>query len=93
MRPEPRADETLALEPLLDRDTAGVPGSPAISDTILTKITRSDIFVADVTLITPQDSKRPAQILTFFWNSGTRYARWVGRLSRLAISPMRADFS
>lgn len=55
-----RADDTLAIEPVVDRDTAGVPGSPAISDTILEKIARSDIFVADVSLITPPDASRPS---------------------------------
>ena len=29
-----RRDETESLEPVLDRDTSGVPGSPSISDTI-----------------------------------------------------------
>jgi hypothetical protein len=36
-----RSDDALAIEPVVDRDTAGVPGSPAISDTILQKIGRA----------------------------------------------------
>lgn len=46
-----RRDETESLEPVLDRDTSGVPGSPSISDTIFKKISSADIFVADVTII------------------------------------------
>jgi hypothetical protein len=46
-----RSDEALAVEPVVDRDTAGVPGSPAISDTILQKIGRADVFVPDVSIV------------------------------------------
>lgn len=41
----------MAVEPVVDRDTAGVPGSPAISDTILQKISRADVFVPDVSIV------------------------------------------
>ena len=40
---EIRSDDALAVEPVVDRDTAGVPGSPTISDTILQKISRADV--------------------------------------------------
>lgn len=46
-----RSDEAVAVEPVIDRDTAGVPGSPAISDTILQKIARADVFVPDVSIV------------------------------------------
>jgi hypothetical protein len=46
-----RADDRLAIEPVVDRDTAGVPGSPAISDTILRKIAHADVFVPDVSIV------------------------------------------
>lgn len=35
----------------IDHDTSGLPGSPKIEDAIIEKIKRSDIFVADVTII------------------------------------------
>lgn len=39
------------LEIKIDHDTSGLPGSPKIEDAIIEKIKRSDIFVADVTII------------------------------------------
>lgn len=53
-----RSDDTLAVEPVVDRDTAGVPGSPAISDTILQKIARADVFVPDVSIVMSGGSNR-----------------------------------
>src|SRR5262245_60249296 len=55
---EVRVDEELRLDPCLDRDTSGVPGSPDIAATIFEKIGAADIFVADVTFINPPGSKR-----------------------------------
>jgi hypothetical protein len=43
-------DSSSEISPVLDRDTGGVPGTPAISDEIFAKIVFSDVFVADVTL-------------------------------------------
>jgi hypothetical protein len=43
--------DIVAIEPVLDRDTSGVPGSPAIADTIFNKIATADVFVADVSII------------------------------------------
>lgn len=40
-----------SLEAVLDRDTAGVPGSPSISDSIFQKIEEAAVFVADITPI------------------------------------------
>jgi len=44
-------DNTIAVEPVVDRDTQGVAGSPDIASTIFAKITASDVFVADVSII------------------------------------------
>jgi hypothetical protein len=52
------ADPAVAVEPVVERDTAGVAGSPDIAGTILEKIRRADVFVPDVSLITPEDAKR-----------------------------------
>lgn len=44
-------DESIGVEPVIDRDTAGVGGSPEISGTIFEKISKADVFVADVSII------------------------------------------
>jgi hypothetical protein len=44
-------DNTVAIEPVIDRDTEGVPGSPDISATIFAKITAADVVVVDVSII------------------------------------------
>lgn len=46
-----RDDETIEIEPVIDRDTRGVRGTPDISATIFEKIAAADLFVADVSLI------------------------------------------
>lgn len=48
----------LNVEPVIERDTQNVPGSPDIAKTIFAKITNSDVFVADVTLINPTQAER-----------------------------------
>jgi hypothetical protein len=53
-----RSDETLAIEPVIDRDTAGVAGSPEIATTLFDKIARSTVFVADISIINPGSRKR-----------------------------------
>src|SRR5690348_10162470 len=53
-------DDMVAVEPVVDRDTQNVPGSPDIASTIFSKITTSDIFVADISIVTPAASMRPA---------------------------------
>jgi len=52
-----KADDTVEVEPVVDRDTQGVPGAPDIASTIFAKITAADIFVADVS-ITVRGDKR-----------------------------------
>ena len=44
------ADDSIAVEPVIDRDTQGVPGSPDIASTIFAKIVAADIFVADISI-------------------------------------------
>jgi hypothetical protein len=46
-----KKDKIATIEPVLDRDTSGTPGSPAIADTIFSKIATADVFVADVSII------------------------------------------
>lgn len=55
-----RSDEALGVDPVVDRDTAGVAGSPGIAATIFAKIAQADIFVPDVSLVTLPDAKRPS---------------------------------
>jgi hypothetical protein len=55
-----RDDITIDVDPRLDKDTAGVPGSPDIVATIFEKIDRASVFVADVTLITADAAARPS---------------------------------
>jgi hypothetical protein len=51
------SDASLAIEPVVDRDTQGVPGSPDIAATIFAKIMTADVFVADVTIIGRTDRR------------------------------------
>ena len=53
-----KKDENTKIEPVLDRDTAGVGGSPAITDTIFGKIAAADVFVADVSVINADSKER-----------------------------------
>ena len=46
-----RNDGSLQVEPVIDRDTAGVPGSPNISETIFGKIDQAKVFVCDISII------------------------------------------
>lgn len=57
---EVRAGGNLVVDPRLDKDTLGIPGSPDIETTIFEKISQAAVFVADVTLVTPEGSDRPS---------------------------------
>lgn len=46
-----RDDESIVVEPVVDRDTQGVAGSPDIASIIFGKIESASVFVADVTSI------------------------------------------
>ncbi|MCG3193085.1 MAG: hypothetical protein DIJKHBIC_02334 [Thermoanaerobaculia bacterium] len=50
-----RQDDSLQVDPVIDRDTRGLPGSPDIATSILEKIAAADVFVADVSLIHPRE--------------------------------------
>ena len=45
------AQETLVIDPCVERDTAGVPGSPDIASTIFSKMDDCHVFVGDVSII------------------------------------------
>lgn len=49
-------DESIKVQPVIDRDTAGVGGSPDIAATIFGKIEHADVFVADVSIINNDSS-------------------------------------
>lgn len=54
----------------LDKDTKGVPGSPAIVDTILEKIEGAGIFIGDLTFITNNGSRyfsNPNVLIEYGW--------------------------
>ncbi len=46
-----RNDESIQVEPAIDRDTQGVPGSPDIANTIFDKIDQAAVFVCDVSIV------------------------------------------
>lgn len=52
-------DESIEVEPVIERDTKGLAGAPDIPKAILEKIEAADIFVADVSIITPKGAERP----------------------------------
>jgi hypothetical protein len=52
-------DDTLDVEPVVDRDTEGVSGSPDIARTILQKIASADVVVADVSIVAGRQEGRP----------------------------------
>src|SRR5690242_7458578 len=54
-----RIDHSIDVEPVIDRDTQGVAGSPDIAKTIFQKIEKADVVVADVSLINSAQQGRP----------------------------------
>jgi hypothetical protein len=53
-----RRDKQEAIEPVLDRDTSGLPGSPDIANSIFAKVALADAFVADVSIINSGTGQR-----------------------------------
>ena len=47
-----RNDDSIQVDPVIDRDTEGVVGAVDIATTIFSKISLADAFVADVSLVT-----------------------------------------
>lgn len=43
--------ESVRVEAVMDRDTAGIAGTPGISETIFQKIDECDVFVGDVSIV------------------------------------------
>jgi hypothetical protein len=56
---ELHADDSISIEPVVERDTWGVPGAPDIGSTILKKIDDSAVLVADVTIVGRGSGERP----------------------------------
>lgn len=54
-----RDDESIEVEPVVDRDTVGEAGSVDIANTIFRKIRESQIFICDVTIVTEPGSPHP----------------------------------
>lgn len=50
--------EDIYLEIAIDRDTQGVPGTPAITEEIFKKIDNASVFIADVSFIDNKSGKR-----------------------------------
>jgi len=54
-----RSDESIAVEPVVDRDTLGEPGAPDIAATILHKIDEASAFVCDISIVCRSANNRP----------------------------------
>lgn len=54
-----KSSQHYSIEWNIDRDTKGESGTPDIVNTIFSKISRSDIFVADISIINSQGKKTP----------------------------------
>jgi hypothetical protein len=52
-------DDSIKIEPVVDRDTDGVPGSPDIANTIFEKIDISQVFACDVSIINVKGEDKP----------------------------------
>lgn len=50
--------KNLEIEMELDRDTKGLPGTPAIADSIFAKIEQCDLFLCDLTFVTPKTARK-----------------------------------
>lgn len=55
-----RKDGSIHVEPVVDRDTLGIPGAPDIASTILAKIDQAEVFVCDASIISQGINSRPA---------------------------------
>ena len=57
-----RKDDSIQIDPVIDRDTAGVAGAVDIATTIFSKISLADAFVADVSLVTHYTRDRDGEL-------------------------------
>lgn len=55
---ELKKEEVATIIPRLDKDTKGITGSPRITDTILSKIDASHLFISDISIINSNWSNR-----------------------------------
>jgi hypothetical protein len=53
-----RNDDSIKVEPVIDRDTKDVPGAPDIAHTIFDKIEQAQVFVCDVSIINQNSPSR-----------------------------------
>lgn len=53
-----KKDKEEHLDPVMDRDTSGINGTPSISESIFNKITLADVFIADVSIINSSSDER-----------------------------------
>ncbi|MBI5446623.1 MAG: hypothetical protein HY900_36070, partial [Deltaproteobacteria bacterium] len=54
-----REDDSIEIEPVVDRDTQGLPGSPDIARAIFDKIDQADLLVCDVSIVRQAEGGRP----------------------------------
>lgn len=54
-----RADASVIVEPVIERDTVELPGAPDIAATIFQKTDSAHMFVCDVTLVTASAASTP----------------------------------
>src|SRR3989344_1282467 len=55
---EIQRDDSIDIEPVIDRDTQGMAGAPDIASTIFAKITAAYLFIADISIISKPKGKR-----------------------------------
>src|SRR5262245_55083696 len=48
-----RRDDSIEVEPVIDRDTQGLAGCPDIGAAIFSKIEQAQVFVCDVSIVSP----------------------------------------
>lgn len=53
------ADDSLNVQPVVERDTQGIPGAPDIAKVIFEKIASAAVVIADVSIVTGQQEGRP----------------------------------
>lgn len=54
-----QVDDSLAVDPVIDRDTLGLPGAPDIVHSIFEKIEQASIFICDVSIVSDLAARRP----------------------------------
>ncbi|RVT46333.1 hypothetical protein ENE75_24670, partial [Rubrivivax albus] len=50
-------DESIGVDPVIDRDTQGMAGAPDISLAIFSKISAADLFVADISFVANNENR------------------------------------